>query len=233
MQRLESPYNSSERRFARSPMIFVGETRSQKMIERINSLGWGRMWTLGKPDTRTPWAFDNGAYLAWDRMTPMKEHQFPATKFAARLDVALSVATRPYLAVVPDLIAGGMDSLAFSLDARSKLPNGFRWYLAIQDGMTIEEVAKVSSHFGGIFLGGTDAFKLDAGRWCNAAHGWGLPFHYGRCGTIYKLNHALRIGVDSLDSSFPLWTVGRFDHFARESMGASRQLSLIQTDYGF
>ena len=69
-----------------------------------------------------------------------------------------------------------------------------------------QDVLSVIGNYDGLFLGGTDAFKLTARDWCGLAHRNNKKFHYARAGTINKLQHAIRIGADSLDSSFPLWT---------------------------
>ena len=71
------------------------------------------------------------------------------------------------------------------------------------------EVEKVIDRFDGLFMGGSDDFKREAQDWCNLAHIHGKRFHYARAGTERKIKHAIRIGADSLDSSFPLWTMDR------------------------
>ncbi len=67
-----------------------------------------------------------------------------------------------------------------------KLPD-WRWYLAVQDGMTTDDVRPYLHLFQGIFLGGTDKFKLQALRWCDLAHAHQMPFHYARAGTLRKM----------------------------------------------
>ena len=52
--------------------------------------------------------------------------------------------------------------------------------------------------------------QFDRREW---AHGDGLKFHYGRCGTLNKVAHAIRIGADSIDSAFPMWTRQRWRLF--------------------
>jgi hypothetical protein len=127
----------------------------------------------------------------------------------------MRIGSDPILAVVPDIVAGGQRSLDFSLDWVMRLPNGWPWYLAVQDGMETHQVEDSLHLFSGIFLGGTDRFKRTAYRWCNLAHAHQKRFHYGRAGTIAKLLHAKKIGADSLDSAFPLWTNQRLETFAQ------------------
>jgi hypothetical protein len=194
------------------PLLFLGETRRKAFLERMQTLGWGRLWTVKRPTQyheQEPRAFDNGAFVAWKR-----GEQFPGSAFLSRMGAAASVGVPPYLAVTPDIVAGGLDSLAFSLAWRDLLRDDWPWYLAVQDGMRPKDVRTVLHQFAGVFLGGTDAFKETAKDWCSLAHDCGVAFHYGRAGTPKKIDKAVASGADSLDSAFPLWTVERFDGVA-------------------
>jgi hypothetical protein len=131
----------------------------------------------------------------------------------------------PYLAVVPDVVAGGMESLEFSLRWMERLPK-WPWYLAVQDGMKPVDVARHLNGFAGIFLGGTDAFKGTAPAWRGLATENGIRFHYGRAGTPAKIEHAKEVGADSLDSAFPLWEIARFNRAVQIWEHGSSQLRL-------
>lgn len=203
------PANPEERK---RPFVFVGETRSRVNIGHLRDLGWGRIFVKQRP-TPFPferWAFDNGAFVAW-----REGREFPKDEFIRRLSQAEQVNSDPYFAVTPDIVAGGSRSLEFSQGWRIRLRNGWPWYLAVQDGMNTNEVYDAAHIFCGIFLGGSDKFKLSAQKWCDLAHACNKKFHYGRAGTLRKLRHAIRIGADSVDSSFPLWTNERFAEFRK------------------
>lgn len=193
-----------------SPLVLTGETRSHCNVAQLNQLGWGRLFLNRRPSPYPyeRWGFDNGAFVAWRRLQP-----FPTEVFKKRLELAMQVPSDPYLAVVPDIVANGCESLQFSLDWRMKLPSHWPWYLAVQDGMEVVDVEPHLHLFSGIFLGGTDSFKDTAEQWCNLAHKHQLKFHYGRCGTLGKVLHAFDIGADSLDSAFMLWTAERLQAF--------------------
>lgn len=190
--------------------VLIGDTRSLKNIARLKELGWGRMFAGVKP---TPyegesWGFDNGAFYNWQHGMP-----FDVARFEYRLAQAQEIG-KPYFAVVPDIVAAGCSSLAFSLAWREKLPNDWtRWYLAVQDGMTIHDVRPFLPQFDGIFLGGSDTFKGQAWRWRVFAKDNGKPFHFARAGTLPKLESALKMKADSLDSAYPLWEKARFARF--------------------
>jgi hypothetical protein len=192
------------------PHVMIAETTCRDYVERIQELGWGRMFCFRKvaPYPGEDWGFDNGAFDAWQHATP-----FDGIGFQSRVRTVMDSGLIPRVAVVPDIVAAGCESLEFSVDWIERLPYDWPWYLAVQDGMSLADVAYVLHFFHGIFLGGTDKFKYSAHRWCDLAHKHGKKFHYARAGTLTKLRHAIRIGADSLDSSFPLWTKERFDTF--------------------
>jgi hypothetical protein len=194
----------------RSLHVMVGDTRSSANLVILQEKQWGRMVVekRPKPFPFERWGFDNGAFPAFCAGLP-----FPEEAFLSRLEVARQANVDPWLAVVPDIVAGGMRSLEFSTAWRVRLREPWPWYLAVQDGMTFEAVEDVLHLFSGIFLGGTDRFKLTAYSWCQFAHRHHKRFHYGRAGTLRKLRHAYQIGADSLDSSFPLWSAERMRLF--------------------
>jgi hypothetical protein len=208
-------------------IILVGDTMSLKIIAQLKNLGWGRMFATfnhnPNPYPNEPWGFDNGAYRSWRKGEP-----FDNALYLRRLENAHRAGV-PYLGVVPDIVAGGMRSLDFSLSYLSRLPKKWPWYLAIQDGMTMVSVESVIGQFSGLFLGGTLRFKSTAPRWIALAHRHGKKFHYGRCGTIRRLEYVRTLGVDSLDSAFPLWTAERLGIFMDVCANGTGQLQLFSS----
>jgi len=205
--------------------VFVGETRSRKLLRRTMDLGWGRIWahdTTPAPLEGELWAFDNGAYSAY-----LKGQEFPEARFLKRYERAQTMTTPPYLAVVPDIVAGGMGSLTFSLRWRDRL-NDWPWYLAVQDGLIPDDVIRYRDRFSGIFLGGGNGYKATAHEWRTFTRVFNMGFHYGRVGTPRKLTHTVEVGADSCDSSFPLWTAERFDVFAEHWKHGDPQFSLLE-----
>ena len=194
----------------RKPHVLIAETTCFDYVERIQKLGWARMFCFRDPTIYQfeKFGLDNGAFDAWQHDTP-----WDSIAYEFRLRNCLDMGITPYVAVTPDIVANGCESLQFSLAWIKNLPSGWPWYLAVQDGMRLVDVEEKLHLFSGIFLGGTDKFKLSAYKWCALAHKHQKKFHYGRAGTIRKLRHAIRIGADSLDSSFMLWTKARFGEF--------------------
>jgi hypothetical protein len=117
--------------------------------------------------------------------------------------------------VCPDLPTSP-GSLDFSLSWMERLPTCLPWYLSLQDGMSLERVDAEVGRFSGLFIGGSDDYKMTAWFWVGRAREQGIPCHYARASTARKRSHAMRCGCDSFDTSFPLWTASRFALFLRE-----------------
>jgi hypothetical protein len=199
--------------------VYIGQTRAAGWIRTLESYGLGEMCVREEfPPRRNPWAFDNGAFKDWNKTSPMKPEEFNDKKYQGALDhLWLHGKTNPDFIVVPDLPMGGMDSLKFS---ESWLPRlrGFKvpLYLVVQDGITEAEVAGAIQPFGGLFVGGSQEWKLKTARdWIELAHDYGRKCHIGRMGTETKVRAALRWGADSIDSSLPLWSADNLARFLR------------------
>jgi len=211
----------------------VGEmSDGARRMAWLRELGWGRCFIdrLGPstPGMREPCIFDNGAYRDWkacQRGTrPDPYLDIPA--FRRRLWAAEQSSYPPHFAVVPDIVRGGQESLAYSLawlDESQRcdeldLPAAWPWYLAVQDGMTLDDVERVlradperfQVPVSGLFIGGGPAFKEGAASWAALAHAHGIPCHFGSCSTPARLALAVAAGCDSADSAFMLWTNERF-----------------------
>lgn len=116
------------------------------------------------------------------------------------------------------------------------------FYLAVQEGILPEHLdapcprcgwfdrLPTWMHFQGILLGGTSAWKARQARvwkaWCAERS---LALHYARAGTPAKARFAKEVGADSIDSSHPLWTEARFEHFADVVTNGHPQHELFAT----
>lgn len=190
-------------------MLFIGSTRAHKLIARARALGWGRLF-VEKPTPREgePWALDNGVFGAWKAGKP-----WSAAAFLRSLEAAAELPP-PALAVLPDKVGEGAASISWSMKWRAVLPDR-EWYLAVQDGMTRDDVSAVLSEVAGLFLGGTDEFKATAPVWSELAHAHGKRFHYARVSTENRLRAAFDCGADSADSSQMLWSDDHWRRFER------------------
>lgn len=188
------------------PIFITGDTRSKSLLALMKDEGIGRM-VIGariEPYRWEPWVFDNGAYTDWTQ-----GREFDSDAYLRRLEKAEKIG-EPLFAVVPDKVAGGLESLERSLKWLDRLPDYWSRYLVVQDGMTLDDVQSVVHLFEGLFLGGSDRFKQAASTWSALAHANCKFFHYGRAGTPRKIRAALLSECDSFDSAFPLWSIQRF-----------------------
>lgn len=193
-------------------MIYVGQTRSAKLVRRLWSLGIGECTARGElPPRRHPWFYDNGAFGDWRAHKP-----FDATQFILDVDAIAGSADQPRWIVLPDLVAQGHESLAESARWIPQLAPVAPLYLAVQDGMAAADVEPLAPQLKGLFVGGTLEWKIATGAaWVRAAHEFGLACHIGRVGTPDRIGWARRIGADSIDSSLPLWSEENLDRFLR------------------
>jgi hypothetical protein len=184
--------------------IYTGSVAGQKLDDVIEA-GMGIMISPSpsfKPRTdfsKTFCAFDNGAFQAWRRGFPFMEKLF----WEALEDCYKAGVTLDFI-VIPDIVAGGKESLDFSLEFREKhLSTCANLALAVQDGMDPSNVDTYDligvSH---IFVGGTEQWKWKtAGDWIKFAKKNGKKTHIGRCGTRDGLKTAKLRGADSVDST--------------------------------
>jgi hypothetical protein len=192
-------------------MAYVGQTRSRTLIARLERVGIGECVVRGELPPRRPDRFfhDNGAYRDW-----RAGRAFNITRWTRDMRWMNYRGLVPDFVVVPDIVAGGRASLDFSHAWRVEVPEHFAAYLAVQDGMTREDVATQLDRYDGLFVGGTLAWKLaTAGMWVELAHARGKRCHVGRVGTPARVRWARMLGVNSIDSCLPLRHAEHLDAF--------------------
>jgi hypothetical protein len=208
--------------------VFTGETGDSKVLGMLKEHGIGRLFTTQarKLYEGEKWGFDNGAFSAW-----RNNYRWDGDAYLERLEKFRRLGF-PYMAVIPDKPAQH-DSLEFSLIWLEELPDDWPWYLALQDNMSygdVSDVLKKESKVKGLFLGGSDYFKMKwAKDYCNLAHECKKKFHYARTSSIPLLVYANEIGADSCDSTFWLWKKTRMEALCRliKDNFKTKQMKLI------
>jgi len=146
-----------------------------------------------------PCALDNGAFRCFQKGYPFQENIFLGTmEKCFALNICLD------FIVCPDIVAGGEQSLDFSMEwATKRLIGAPNLALAVQDGMTEEMIDQyVLKHFSHIFVGGSVEWKWEtAQKWVQFAHKNKKECHIGQVGQQRYLRHALHINADSVDST--------------------------------
>ena len=205
--------------------ILLGECTG-RMAGRLEARGWGRCWIARGRRIRTytgePWILDNGVFRDFRAGVPWR-----ANPWLRAVSESQAQDTPPLGVVLPDIVEGGYDSLERSIHYADNFDGSVPWLLAIQDGMTPEMVEPHVGRLFGLFLGGGNKWKArEGGAWAAFARKHELHFHYGRCGTPAKVRHAKRIGADSIDSAFPMWSLDRFHAFEEAVRGDQQELEL-------
>ena len=168
------------------------------------------------PWEEIPYALDNGAWGAHKNKTT-----WSAGEWQNLLRWALLSGQRPLWAVVPDVVGDAAATLRlwghYVMVVRSY---GFRPALAIQDGMTFEDVPDSDC---ALFLGGSTEWKLCAiAPWCARFPG---RVHVARVNTWARLVDCWRAGAASVDGTGWFHHKQRADlrRFLRETDGNYRK----------
>ena len=127
--------------------------------------------------------------------------------------------------VLPDIVAGGMESLALSMRylnrCRAVAPLVL---IPVQDGMEHADLAPLVGPNVGIFLGGSTPWKLarmaDWGAFCAERR---VHYHVARVNTMRRMFAAIAAGAQSIDGS----SVSRYAVTLPMLDGASRHRDLF------
>lgn len=171
-------------------------TGSRRNLKALHAAGWALMIT---PDNPNPhhfrFAIDNGAWSChqkkqlWTpaRWSPLVERHGAAAIFA----------------VAPDIVCGGPESLVLSLQWLSWLLERTSVALiAVQNGMTAEDLAPHLGPRVGIFVGGDTTWKESSlPMWDKAAQVAGCYLHVGRVNTARRIRLCAMAGADSFDGT--------------------------------
>jgi hypothetical protein len=171
---------------------YASNTGTRRNLDALRTAGWRILLT---PDNPTPrqglkYGIDNGAWGAFDA----KAFETLVERSAGQADFV----------VVPDIVAGGMESLAFSKSWLPRLRSIRRPLLPVQDGMDVASVSAVLHAWSGvgIFLGGSTEWKL------KTMYGWGMVaaslnrhYHVGRVNTARRIRLAAEAGAHSFDGT--------------------------------
>jgi hypothetical protein len=141
------------------------------------------------------YALDNGAWAAFQQHA-----RIDLVLFAHALDTLGASAD---WCVVPDIVAGGRASLLLSTEWLPRVLNACPYALvAVQDGLTPDDVVPFLGERVGIFIGGSTAWKEQTlpqwGKVARAARCW---CHVGRVNSARRIYLCSLAGVTSFDGS--------------------------------
>lgn len=199
-------------------MVYAGPVGGEA-LKTVRKYGMGRLvsprgWK--NPVPGVPWIVDNDAYHAWRNGKPWDEDAFTALFYDPDEDGPGKLWTASYgvglpdFLVVPDIVCGGKESLDHSRDWFYRLDHGLRWYLPVQPGMSMDDVAEAWEEaeecaglvLRGIFIGGTLEYKWKTLRaWRLFTRDRDALLHVGGLSSPKALARAELGGADSVDSS--------------------------------
>lgn len=179
-------------------IAYASNTGTRRNLAALRNANWRILLTPENPTLREGLRFgiDNGAWGAYQRQEP-----FDATAFRALIERYGALAD---FVIIPDIVAGGMRSLEFSVSWLPYLRPIRNLLLPVQDGMELSRIgAWLSSCPGvGIFLGGSTEWKLKTMYgWGMVAHTYGRHYHVGRVNTARRIRLAAEAGADSFDGT--------------------------------
>ncbi len=182
-------------------ICYASRTGTKRNLAALRRHGWGLLVSragVWRTEGFDRIVGDNGAWA---------DHQagraFDEDAYERFLDWLQSLSVVPDWLVLPDIVAGGLDSLALSLRyinrCRSIAPLVL---IAVQDGMTTDDLVPLVGAEVGIFLGGSTMWKLQKmaewGEFCAAR---GVHYHVARVNSLRRTYQAISAGANSIDGS--------------------------------
>ena len=199
-------------------IAYASRTGTRRTLSALRQAGW-RLLVSARGVLRSEgfrYALDNGAWTAHQRGEPFDVAAFERA-------VAWGACDADWL-ILPDVVAGGVASLRYSLEWAPRLYGICPLMLAVQDGMKPADVRSIVGHDIGIALGGSTAWKeATARKWGTLARGTGARFHVLRVNTARRIRICQDAGAHSFDGS----SVSRFVKTLPMLDAARRQTTIM------
>lgn len=201
-------------------MMYASRTGTRRNLAELDKHGW-RLLVSARGVLRNEgfrYALDNGAWTAFQRREP-----FDVAAFVRAVDMLGAGAD---FVVVPDKV-GDADATRRMADEWIPRLGGLRLYIAVQDGMTAEDLP---TECAGVFVGGSTEWKLrTAPYWRAETTRRGMLCHVARVNTEKRIEWCRSFGATSVDGSsasrFAV-TTERLDRSRRRSVQLSMEGAL-------
>ncbi len=178
-------------------IAYASRTGTRRNLAALRDAGW-RLLVSATGCLRNEgfaYGLDNGAWTSFAQGRPFDERLFgiALTKMGQGADWT----------VIPDIVAGGIPSLEFSLSwMRRVLDATERGLIAVQDGMSIEDVRGFLGSRVGIFVGGSTEWKeRTLESWAQLGRSLGCWVHVGRVNSQRRINLCAHVGATSFDGT--------------------------------
>ena len=182
-------------------LAYASRTGTRRNLKALHQAGWRLL--VSPSCLRTEgftYALDNGAWSSYTQGRPFNSRAF---------ERALSQLGRNAdWTTLPDIVAGGHASLQLSLRWMQRVLNESPYaLLAVQDGLTPDDVVPFLGKRVGIFVGGSTAWKeATLSQWGALGRQIGCWIHVGRVNSARRIRLCAMAGVTSFDGS----SVSRF-----------------------
>lgn len=201
-------------------MCYASRTGTRRNLAVLRRHGWGLLVSRAgawRTEGFENYVLDNGAWADFQA-----GRSFDADAFERLID---QLGNGARWIVLPDIVAGGLASLELSLRWLNRcLSTCPLALLAVQDGMTEQDVAPYVGRSVGIFLGGSTAWKIsNMERWGAFCHQAEVHYHVARVNTEKRMALAAAAGADSIDGS----SLTRYAVNARRLTRAASQRDLF------
>lgn len=180
-------------------IAYASRTGTKRNLAALRAHGWRLLVNAAgalRPEGFA-YALDNGAWTAYQKGRPFD---------ARRFEIALrKLGAGADWAVMPDIVAGGLPSLELSLSwMRRVLDESPMALLAVQDGITPDDVRSLLGSRVGIFVGGSTAWKLRTmGVWGALGLELGCWVHVGRVNSARRIRACSLAHATSFDGTSP------------------------------
>lgn len=175
---------------------YASRTGTRRNLAGLRARGW-RLLVSARGVLRHEgfqYALDNGAWTAHQQGEPFDEEAF------IRAHELLGAGAD--WTVVPDIVAGGLASLAYSLGWLDRVLAVGPALLAVQDGMDAHHIADLLGPRVGIFIGGSTEWKLSTlPAWCDIGRRRSCVVHVGRVNSAKRIHLCAYHGATSFDGS--------------------------------
>lgn len=179
-------------------MCYASRTGTRRNLDALRAAGWGLLVSRAgawRTEGFDRYVLDNGAWADFQA-----GHEFDGDAFDALID---RLGARADWIVLPDIVAGGLASLALSTRWLNRCLSACPMVLvAVQDGMQEADLAPLVGRSVGVFLGGSTEWKLaNMLRWGAFCAERGIYYHVARVNTERRIWLAAASGADSIDGS--------------------------------
>jgi hypothetical protein len=182
-------------------ICYASRTGTRRNLDALRAHGWGLLVSRAgrwRTEGFERICGDNGAWADFQA-----GRAFDADAYERFLDWLAVQPVVPDWLVLPDIVAGGLESLALSTRYINRcLALTPMVLIAVQNGMRGEDLAPLVGPKIGIFLGGSTDWKIDRmiewGAFCAER---GVHYHVARVNSFKRMALAIAAGADSVDGS--------------------------------